>query len=253
MKEQLKCEIKGYEDTYFEIGQVWDTRDSNIKATIIEIGSLLDTLISPAIKNIGEGFKLINFENIGTNFKRAMENLAEIGKIGLENLYPIFQAKGEMFGTYLKYGIAIVGNYFDPIVEGFANFTENFKPNMISWIEETSSTIINDFKNLEYVFDIIGNRWLESIEKYKPMIIEATEDTFTNISKTIGLVITVIADTSEIISGKIKEFKRILQLASQDIELVTDLAIPDVAETGATFEENALLKAFTIAKFAGVS
>lgn len=53
-------------------------------------------------------------------------------------------------------------------------------------------------------------------------------------------------------SGKIKEFKRILKLASQDIELVTDLAIPDVAETGATFEENALLKALTIAKFAGI-
>ena len=42
-------------------------------------------------------------------------------------------------------------------------------------------------------------------------------------------------------SGKIKEFKRVLQLASPDIELVTDLEIPDVAETGATFEENALL------------
>lgn len=53
-------------------------------------------------------------------------------------------------------------------------------------------------------------------------------------------------------SGKIKEFKRILQLASPDIELVTDLEIPDVAETGATFEENALLKALTIAKFAGI-
>jgi len=53
-------------------------------------------------------------------------------------------------------------------------------------------------------------------------------------------------------SGKINEFKRILQLASQDIELVTDLEIPDVAETGATFEENALLKAVTIAKFAGI-
>jgi len=53
-------------------------------------------------------------------------------------------------------------------------------------------------------------------------------------------------------SGKIKEFKRILQLASPDIELVTDLEIPDVAETGATFEENALLKAVTIAKFTGI-
>jgi len=53
-------------------------------------------------------------------------------------------------------------------------------------------------------------------------------------------------------SGKIKEFKRILQLASPDIELVTDLEIPDVAEIGATFEENALLKAITIAKFTGI-
>jgi len=53
-------------------------------------------------------------------------------------------------------------------------------------------------------------------------------------------------------SGKINEFKRILQIASLDIELVTDLEIPDVAETGATFEENALLKAVTIAKFAGI-
>ena len=53
-------------------------------------------------------------------------------------------------------------------------------------------------------------------------------------------------------SGKINEFNRILQIASPDIELVTDLEIPDVAETGATFEENALLKAVTIAKFAGI-
>lgn len=52
-------------------------------------------------------------------------------------------------------------------------------------------------------------------------------------------------------SGKINEFKRILQIASLDIELVTDLEIPDVTETGKTFEENALLKAVTIAKFAG--
>ena len=53
-------------------------------------------------------------------------------------------------------------------------------------------------------------------------------------------------------SGKINEFKRILQIASLDIELVTDLEIPDVTETGETFEENALLKAVTIAKFAGI-
>lgn len=52
--------------------------------------------------------------------------------------------------------------------------------------------------------------------------------------------------------GKIKEFQRILQLDSQGIELVTQIEIPDVAETGITFEENALLKAISIAKFTGI-
>jgi XTP/dITP diphosphohydrolase len=52
--------------------------------------------------------------------------------------------------------------------------------------------------------------------------------------------------------GKIKEFQRILQLDSQGIELVTQIEIPDVAETGSTFEENALLKAISIAKFTGI-
>ena len=53
-------------------------------------------------------------------------------------------------------------------------------------------------------------------------------------------------------SGKIKEFQRILQLDSQGIELVTAVGIPDVAETGNSFEENALLKATSIAKFTGI-
>jgi XTP/dITP diphosphohydrolase len=52
-------------------------------------------------------------------------------------------------------------------------------------------------------------------------------------------------------SGKLNEFRRILNLESQGIELVTDIEIPDVAETGATFEENALLKALAVAKFSG--
>ncbi len=53
-------------------------------------------------------------------------------------------------------------------------------------------------------------------------------------------------------SGKIKEFQRILQLDSQGIELVIDIEIPEVAETGNSFEENALLKATSIAKFTGI-
>lgn len=53
-------------------------------------------------------------------------------------------------------------------------------------------------------------------------------------------------------SGKIKEFRRILQLDSQGIEILIDIEIPEVAETGSTFEENALLKAISIAKFTGI-
>ena len=53
-------------------------------------------------------------------------------------------------------------------------------------------------------------------------------------------------------SGKIKEFQRILQLDSQGIELVIDVEIPEVVENGSTFEENALLKATSIAKFTGI-
>lgn len=53
-------------------------------------------------------------------------------------------------------------------------------------------------------------------------------------------------------SGKIKEFRRILQLDSQGIELVINIEIPEVAETGSTFEENALLKAISIAKLTGI-
>ena len=53
-------------------------------------------------------------------------------------------------------------------------------------------------------------------------------------------------------SGKIKEFQRILQLDSLGIELVIDIEIPEVAETGNSFEENALLKATSIAKFTGI-
>ena len=38
MKEiKLKCKIDGYEGTYFEVGQIWETRDENIKAKIIRI------------------------------------------------------------------------------------------------------------------------------------------------------------------------------------------------------------------------
>jgi len=55
--------------------------------------------------------------------------------------------------------------------------------------------------------------------------------------------------------GKIKEFERLLLKHASDIT-VLGLAdfpnLPDVAETGLTFEENSLLKAHAIANFTGI-
>lgn len=34
-KNKLSCLIEGYAGTYFEVGQIWETRDENIKARII--------------------------------------------------------------------------------------------------------------------------------------------------------------------------------------------------------------------------
>ncbi len=52
--------------------------------------------------------------------------------------------------------------------------------------------------------------------------------------------------------GKVAEIRDML--ARFDVEVVSadDLALPDVEETGTTFEENARLKAETLAKFSGL-
>ena len=55
--------------------------------------------------------------------------------------------------------------------------------------------------------------------------------------------------------GKIAELRRILEAAGQDVELVgaeAFAALPDVAETGATFAANALLKARAVAAYTGL-
>ena len=47
--------------------------------------------------------------------------------------------------------------------------------------------------------------------------------------------------------GKIAEFQRIL--SEVGISVITDIDFPDVAETGSTFEENAILKARAVSRF----
>ncbi len=38
-KNKLSCLIEGYAGTYFKVGQIWETRDENIKAKIIRIST----------------------------------------------------------------------------------------------------------------------------------------------------------------------------------------------------------------------
>ena len=49
--------------------------------------------------------------------------------------------------------------------------------------------------------------------------------------------------------GKLKEIQRFLE--KFDVEVVTD-SYPEIAETGKTFEENAIIKAKACAKFSGL-
>lgn len=51
--------------------------------------------------------------------------------------------------------------------------------------------------------------------------------------------------------GKIEEFKNMLSPYGVTVCSANDLNLPDVEETGTTFEENAILKAETLAKISG--
>ena len=52
--------------------------------------------------------------------------------------------------------------------------------------------------------------------------------------------------------GKIAELKQILEPFGVIVKTTEDIELPDVEETGETFEENSALKAVTIAKLTGV-
>lgn len=59
----------------------------------------------------------------------------------------------------------------------------------------------------------------------------------------------VIASHNE---GKIKEIRNLLNPYGVDVVSAAELQLPDVEETGTTFEENAVLKAESLAKLSGL-
>ena len=155
---------------------------------------------------IRAGVELVNFDAIKENFEIAFSGLGRIAETAFEGMQPIFKAAGETLGTIFKYGIAIAGNLFEPISAGFAEFVVNMEEPIQSWILETSETITNGFNNLTDIYENLGKSWLESIEKYKPIIAKETENTLTNIAETYMLFRTVTSDIFEQITGSMKDF-----------------------------------------------
>lgn len=157
-------------------------------------------------KGFRDGLDLINFDSIKTNFKTVFSGLGEIANTAIVAMQPIFQAAGQAFGTSIKYGLAVTGNYFEAISLGWANFITNMKGPIQDWINETSNTITNGFNNLNGIYENLGQSWLNSVNKYKEPIAKAAEDTLTNYTNTFMLIGTVVADTFEIVTDKVKEF-----------------------------------------------
>ena len=193
-----------------EIGEV-DLGIGKAEEDILRLkNAIKDFYENWGMKDIFDGIRagaaLVNFDNIKENFRIAFTGWGEIARTALDGLQPIFKSAGEMLGTIFKYGIASAGNLFEPITLGFANFTVNMKESIQSWIMKTSETITSGFNNLTNVFEILGQSWLESIIEYQPIISDETENTFTNIAETMMLIGTVVSDTFEIITGRLKEF-----------------------------------------------
>lgn len=158
------------------------------------------------LAGIKEGLRLVNFDSIRENFKTAFSGLGEMARTYLESLQPIHQAAGQALGTFFKYGIALAGNIFEPIALGFANFVENMKGPIQDWIMETSQKMKSGLEDIKVIFEVIGESWLVSLEKFKEPIAKIVEDMHTNIANTLMLIGTVFTDTFVIITGNIKRF-----------------------------------------------
>lgn len=212
--------MEGIEDSLGGVGSVdlgtasngeFDIDTSKLEGRFESLNKILKDLYDKwGIKDFFQGFRdgldKINFENIKTNSVNAFNGLVEIAKTYIASLQPIFQSAGQMLGTMFKYGIAIAGNIFEPITLGFANFIENMNGPIQQWMIETSEKIANGYSNLNTVFEIIGQSWLNSIEKYKPNITKVVEDINTNITKTLMLIGTIFSDVFSIITENTKKF-----------------------------------------------
>ena len=159
--------------------------------------------IADIFKGITDGLKLINFDSIGSNLQSATEDWLDIIMTWFWLLQPIWQSSGFALGTALKYGIAMAGNLFEPILTGFTNFTTMMKQPIQMWLLDMSATISSGIYNIAGWFEIIGQSWLMSINDYKAQIIVVVQGLFTLMSETVMFAGEIIADTFDWITGAI--------------------------------------------------
>ncbi|HHV98606.1 MAG TPA: tape measure protein [Clostridiaceae bacterium] len=182
----IENRFKGLTDTIKEFYNNWGAKD--------------------IFDGIKQGAAKINFSNIKENLRSSVSNLGEIAQTALLSLQPIFQSAGGVLGTQFKYGLAIVGNYFEAITQGWAEFAVNMSGPIQAWILETSGKISSGFNNIRGSFENIGQSWLNSIVGYKDVIASTVESMLTNYTGTFTLIGTMATDTFNIVTGKILEF-----------------------------------------------
>ncbi len=181
-----------------------DKATQGLLGTIKKLTTAIDN--SDFAKKFREGLAMVDFGAIRQNLKSAFADLGDIAKTYISAMVPVARAEMKALGTALKYGIAIAGNLFEPISEGFARFTSNMKQPIKDWMWSTSEKMAQGFENLSTVFELIGSSWLGSIMKYKPQIADVFEDIYTNTANTFMLLSTIISGAWEIVTKGIADF-----------------------------------------------
>ncbi len=181
-----------------------DKAAQKFKDTIKDLAGMIN--VSDFAGKIREGLAMVDLGAIKNNLKSAFADLGDIAKTYISAMVPVARAEMKALGTALKYGIAIAGNLFEPISEGFARFTSNMKQPIKDWMWSTSEKMAQGFENLSTVFELIGSSWLGSIMKYKPQIADVFEDIYTNTANTFMLLSTIISGAWEIVTKGIADF-----------------------------------------------
>ena len=209
--DDFNLDLGSYDSLIDNLIMKADEIEDKIITMIGNIASAIERFIknwglSNVFSGIMDGIKMIDYDSIYENLSGAFDNIKSLMILSQESLQPVAQSMGTAIGTAFKYGIAIVGAYFEPITRGFYEFTDSMKIHIAAWIIEVTGTLENTFDNLADLFEVLGINWITSILAVTPRIVETIELLSTNIAITFGLIVTMIVDTIDIIVEEVLEF-----------------------------------------------